>query len=137
MGGKLKAACILALMFVLGAVSGSAWQVYRFQHRFNRTLFADRRIARLSKELKLNAWQEQSLRDIIQDAHERAQDLHDALDFDMAQIHEDSVDAIQGLLTPEQQQKFEAMHKRSHAKWHKEDSRDAITPQVSTGGATS
>src|SRR5580704_3931949 len=102
MGGKLKAGVILALMFVLGAVSGSAWQVYRFQHRFNRTLFAEHRITRLTKELRLSGWQEQALRDIIDDAHERAQDLHDALDFDMAQIHEDSVDAIQGLLTPEQ-----------------------------------
>ena len=117
MAGKLKATGLLALMFVLGVVSGIAWQVHVFRHGPPRWAHAERRIARLRKDLHLTAWQEQTIKDIIQDARERANDIHDGMNLDMAQIHQDSINAIQQMLTPDQQQQFEKMHKRHHPHW--------------------
>jgi Spy/CpxP family protein refolding chaperone len=112
MGGKLKAASVLVLMFALGVVSGIAWEIHAIKHAHTRWMDVDRRIARLNKELHLTAWQQQAIRDIITDAHERAKDVHESVTLDMAQIHEDSVDAIEQLLTPEQRPVFEALHQR-------------------------
>ena len=116
MGAKLKAAAVLLLMFGLGVVSGIAWQMHSPRHGMRHGNHVERRIARLKKQLHLNAWQEQTLRDIIQDAHERAVDIREAMDFDIARVHDDTFDAIQQLLTPEQRAEFEKMHARWIAK---------------------
>ena len=115
MGPKVKAASLLFAMYGLGILTGTAWDIYR-SHHHTHTMFADRRIIRLKKELNLSPWQEQVLREIVQDARDRAQDINDAVNFDLAQIHEDSLEAIQQLLTPEQRQRFDNFHKKSHAK---------------------
>src|SRR6266513_2222700 len=115
MGPKVKAVSLLFAMYGLGLLSGVAWDDYKNQHR-THPVFADRRIRRLKKDLDLSPWQEQVLREIVQDARDRAQDVSDAVNFDLAQIHEDSLEAIQELLTPEQRQRFDNFHKKSHVK---------------------
>ncbi len=115
MGPKVKAAGLLIAMYGLGILSGTAWDIYKSRHHAH-TMFADRRILRLKKELNLSPWQEEVLREIVQDARDRAQDVNDAVNFDLAQIHEDSLEAIQQLLTPEQRQRFDTFHKKSHNK---------------------
>ena len=119
MGGKLKAAGVLAVMFILGAVSGAAWQTYRSQQRAEvHRAYVTRQIARIQKQLHLAAWQQQALREIIDDAHERALDVHDQAAIDLAQIHDDSLEAIRALLTPEQQVKFDRLHRKAVASHH-------------------
>jgi len=120
MGGKLKAGMILFLMYGLGIGSGVAWEVHHSRHQSPRQLFGERRIAHLKQKLQLTPWQETTLREIVQDAHERANDVHDGLEYDLAKIKADSLDAIQQLLTPEQRQQFEAMRAKHHAK-HRDD----------------
>lgn len=116
MGGKLKAVSLLAVMYALGAVSGAAWHTYHSERpAVVRKSSVDRRMNRLKKALHLSPWQEQALKEIINDAHERAVDVHDQASLDVAQIHDDSLEAIRALLTPEQQELFEKLHDRSHA----------------------
>ncbi len=107
MGGKLKAAAFLLVMYGLGIGSGITWQTYRFHHHPHKMMLGERRIARLKKQLHLNPWQEQSLQEIVQDARERASDVNQGLELDLTQIHEDSLDAIHQLLTSDQQREFE------------------------------
>ena len=116
MDGKLKAAGVLVLMYGLGIASGVAWEMHEARHRPPHQMFGERRIARLKKELKLSTWQEQTLREIVQDARDRANDIHDAVDYDLAQIRADSIEQIQHLLNPEQREQFEALRARMHRK---------------------
>src|ERR1700687_5255224 len=82
MNGKLKAVLLLGVMYGLGAVSGVAWQRYRFHHYWNpHTMFAERRIKRLTSQLKLSPEQEQSVRGIIQKAHERAVQVNEEVSW--------------------------------------------------------
>ena len=129
MGAKLKASAVLLVVFGLGIGAGMAWQVHRFHHKSARNVWGERRIALLKKELQLKPWQEETLREIIQDAHDRAEDIHDAADFDLAKVKAESVEEIQQLLTDEQRQQFNAIRARHHAKHHME----SVEPQPQTG----
>ena len=132
MAAKLKAAGLLLLMFILGTVSGIAWQMQASHKPWHRWGNVEHRMARLKKELHLSTWQEQALREIIEDAHDRAKDLHEAVDLDMAEIHQDSINAIQLLLNPDQQKQFEKIHARHH--WKKP--RSGIGAPVTAGEET-
>ena len=132
MGPKIKAASLLLAMYALGIVSGVAWQTFS-AHQHTHQMLADRRILKLKKELNLSPWQENVLREIVQDARDRARDVNDAVNFDLAQIHEDSMEAIQQLLTPEQQQRFEKFHKKSHTRLHGKDGSDDMNPKGTEG----
>jgi Spy/CpxP family protein refolding chaperone len=115
--GKFKAVLLLGVVYALGVGSGIAWQTYRFHHFTSpRAMFIERRIKRLKAQLNLSDAQEQAIREIFQKAHERASQVNEEVSWDLADIHKDSVKAIEQLLTPEQMRKFEKMHKRYHAK---------------------
>ncbi len=115
MNGKIKAVLLLAVMYGLGVASGIAWQRYRF-HRFPNAhmMFGDRRLKRLKSQLDLTPEQETAMRDIFQKAHERAVQVNEEVTWDLADIHKDTVKAIQKILTPAQLAKFEKMHKKFH-----------------------
>src|SRR5437868_13305980 len=103
MSGKIKAVALLIVMYGLGAASGIFWQRYRF-HRFpnHHAMFADRRLKRLSSQLQLTPEQETTMRDIFQKAHERAMQVNEEVSWDLADIHKDTVKAIEKILTPVQ-----------------------------------
>jgi Spy/CpxP family protein refolding chaperone len=115
MNGKVKAVLLLAVMYGLGAASGIAWQRYRF-HRFPNAhmMFADRRLKRLKSQLNLTTDQEVAMRDIFQKAHERAMQVNEEVSWDLADIHKDTVNAIEKILTPVQLAKFEKLHQKFH-----------------------
>jgi Spy/CpxP family protein refolding chaperone len=117
MTGKWKAVFLLIVMYALGVASGIAWQQYCFHHFWNpQTMFAERRVKRLKSQLNLTADQEQAIRDIFHKAHERAVQVNEEVSWDLADIHTDSVKAIEQILTPEQKQKFEKLHRKYHAR---------------------
>jgi Spy/CpxP family protein refolding chaperone len=115
MNGKIKAVLLLAVMYGLGVASGMAWQHYRF-HRFPNphTMFADRRLSRLKSQLNLTTDQETAMRGIFQKAHERAVQVNEEVSWDLADIHKDTVKAIEKILTPVQLAKFEKLHQKFH-----------------------
>ena len=115
MSGKIKAVFFLAVMFALGAASGISWQRYRY-HRFpnDHPIFADRRLKRLKSQLNLTAQQEESMRVIFQKAHERAMQVNEEVSWDLADIHRDTVKAIEGVLTPAQLAEFKKLHQKFH-----------------------
>src|SRR5207302_157192 len=113
MSGKLQAVLLLGLMYGLGAASGAAWQRYHFHHYWNpHTMFAERRLKHLSAKLKLSPAQEEAMRQIFQKAHERAMQVNEEVSWDLADIHKDTVKAIQGILTPAQWVEFEKLHQK-------------------------
>lgn len=115
MNGKLKAALLLGAMYGLGIGSAVIWQTCRNHHLFSpHTTFAEHRIRRLTKQLNLSSAQEQDLRDIFLKANERATQINEEVSWDLAEIHHDSVYAIRGILTPEQNREFEKLHHRYH-----------------------
>ena len=117
MSGKLKASGLVIFVFCLGILSGACWQSYRMVHHLPGH-FAERRITRLSHQLHLSREQELALRDVFQTAHERAQQVNEEVAWDLDDIHEDSVGAINKILTPEQKKEFDRIHRRIHAHHH-------------------
>ena len=115
MNGKVKAILLLGVMFGLGVVSEIAWQRYRL-HQFpvSRSLFAAHRVERLKKQLDLTPEQENALRQIFQTAHERAMQINEEVSWDLADIHKDTVKAINAVLTLQQREKFEKLHQKFH-----------------------
>ena len=117
MNGKLKAVLLLGVMYVIGVVSGVALQRYRMHRFWNpHSFYAEHRIKRLSSQLKLSPTQETAVREIFQKAHDRATQVNEEVSWDLADIHRDSVSAIEKILTPEQHQRFEKLHKEFHAR---------------------
>ncbi len=117
MSGKIKAIVLLGVVFGLGVVSGVAWQRYQF-HRWpekHAGMFAEHRMKRLKKQLNLTSDQEKTIGDIFQKAHERATQVNEEVSWDLADIHRDSMKAIEQVLTPSQVQQFEKIHERFHA----------------------
>jgi Spy/CpxP family protein refolding chaperone len=115
MNGKLKALLLLMVMYGLGVASGVAYQHYRF-HRFPNphTAFADRRLKRLKSQLHLSDEQDKALSQIFAQAHERALQINEEVSWDLADIHKDTVQAIQKVLTPDQQATFDKLHQKYH-----------------------
>ncbi|MBI3291307.1 MAG: hypothetical protein HYZ73_00600 [Elusimicrobia bacterium] len=116
MGGKLKAAALLSVMYGLGAVSGIAWHTHRIEQRGLHRMYVAKRVHRLKHELRLTPAQEHAVKQLIQKAQEHAREIHEEVSQDFAQIHEEAVQAIQAVLTPKKQQRFEKLHQKSHAK---------------------
>jgi Spy/CpxP family protein refolding chaperone len=133
MNGKIKAVLLLAVMYGLGAISGIAWQRYRF-HRFPNAhmMFADRRLKRLKSQLNLTTEQETSMRDIFQKAHERAMQVNEEVSWDLADIHKDTVKSIEKILMPVQLAKFEKLHQKYHEKHKNNPSDDLDEPEAAT-----
>jgi len=132
MNGKLKAVVLLALMYGFGAASGIAWQTYQNHHWFpSHVAFAEHRIQRLKRQLRLSPAQEQTLRDIFKKAHERANEINEEVGWDLSEIHRDSVQAIRQVLTPDQLRIFEKMHRRYHLRhkqWLDDDEEPPAAP---------
>lgn len=135
MSGKIKAVILLAVMYVLGVASGIAWQHYRF-HRFPNahTVFADRRLKRLKSQLNLTDEQSQKMEAIFQKAHERAMQVNEEVSWDLADIHRDTVKAIEGILTPVQMAEFQKLHQKFDKYHHAHfDDLDESTAAVHEG----
>lgn len=130
MGGKLKAAALLVLMYGLGIVSGLAWHTHRIEQQGLHRLYVAKRVRRLTHELHLSQAQEQTIKQIIQNAHEQALVIHEEVAPDFSQIHEESLQAIRAVLTPKQQQRFEQLHKMSHTRHQHGEPRHESTGPV-------
>jgi hypothetical protein len=119
MNGKLKAIVVLLVMYVLGAVSGVAWQSYR-GHRWEpmHVMFADRRIKRMTSRLNLTPAQQQAMKDVLEKAHERATQINEEVSWDLADVHRESVESIRKILTPDQMREFDKMHRHFHESHH-------------------
>jgi hypothetical protein len=74
--------------------------------------FEKHRMNRMSKDLHLSPEQKASIRTIFEKAHERARQVNEEVSWDLSEIHRDSVQAIQQVLTPEQRQRFEQIRRR-------------------------
>lgn len=137
MSGKSKAILLMGVMFGLGVVTGSAWQTYRNHHFFAaRTVYAERRIKRMTTQLHLSPQQAESLSAIFQKAHDRATEVNEEVKWDLEDIHRDSVHAIRELLTPEQRVEFEKLHRESHLHYmHMADDDLDISTATSKGGS--
>src|SRR4051812_5406352 len=108
MSGKLKAGLLLVLFYGIGIASGMAWQRYRVQNwPKHSSMYAEHRVDRMRKALKLTDSQASALKEIFQKAHARADQVNEKVTWELAQIHRDSVEAIRAVLTPEQLTQFE------------------------------
>jgi len=129
MNGKLKAIVLLTVMYALGAVSGVTWQTYRYHHwEPMHATFASRRIKHLAYRLHLSKAQEQALKDIFEKAHERATQINEEVSWDLADVHRESVEAIQKVLTPDQAREFDKMHHQFHEHHHHIPDDDSDSP---------
>jgi Spy/CpxP family protein refolding chaperone len=142
MNGKVKAGILLVCMYGLGLITGAVWQSRQGgpKGKFRQAVI-ERKVQRLTEELKLTPEQEQSVRDIFKDASRRARQVNEEVRWDLQDIHRDSVTAIRGILTPEQQEKFEQLHKRLHDRKGKKHFKEGGAPKHMdrdhTAGATS
>jgi hypothetical protein len=114
MNAKTKATVILLAMYGLGLGTGIAW--YRFQkgHDARPSAAIDRRVKHLSRELRLTSEQEEQARLIFKNARDKARQLNEEVSWDIDDIHRDSVDSLQNILTPQQMVRFESIHRRFH-----------------------
>ena len=129
MNGKLKAILLLAAMYGLGMASGVLWHEHREHDRFFEPHgpFAERRIKKLSNQLRLSPAQEQTVRDIFEKAHTRASEINKNVRLDISNLHRDSVQAIRQVLTPEQAREFDKIHEKYHTR-HKHMPADDLKP---------
>jgi hypothetical protein len=135
MNGKLKAIALLAVLYVLGVISGIAWQKYRIQQwRKIPDMYAQRRVEHLKKKLDLTPAQELTIKAIYQNAHGQTLNVREGVAWSMATIHRESVAAIRQVLTPEQLVKFEKVHQAYHDR-HKNVPLDTETRPVPTAAA--
>ena len=120
MTSKVRASILMVFIFALGAAAGVLWQAEHGPR--NRLGFhppwKEHRITRLAHDLKLTPSQEESVRRIFQDAHERADQVNEEVAWDLEDIHRDSVEGLKILLTPEQVARFEEIHKKMHRRHH-------------------
>ena len=117
MTAKAKVALLLGFVYGLGLASGVAWHSYHVWHHWPGR-FVERRIEHLSRELHLTPEQEVAVRDAIREAHERTRQVNEEVSWDLDDIHRDTVQTIQKVLTPAQQREFERLHRRMHQKHH-------------------
>ena len=114
-GGRFKAAGLLVAMFVLGAISGVAWETHQINQQGLHQVYVTQRVKWLKRQLHLTPVQEEALRQIIEDAHDRVAEVRRSVSNDLVDIHEESLDNFRDFLTPEQRVKFEMLHAKSHA----------------------
>jgi Spy/CpxP family protein refolding chaperone len=137
-GGRLKAGCLLVLMFVLGAVSGMAWETHQMNQKGLHQLYVNKRVHWMTHQLHLTPIQEEALRQIIEDAHDRVMQVRRSISGDLADIHEESLDNFRDFLTPEQREKFETLHAQSHHGQHLREEREKdihLVPSESNEGS--
>ena len=113
----MKAALLVLFAYGLGLMSGAVLRTYQVLHHFPGG-YQERRIAHLSRELNLDPQQEVALRDVFRAADERAQQINEEVAWDLEDIHQDSVQAIDKILTPQQAAHFHNLHKRQHGRHH-------------------
>lgn len=115
MGGRLKAALILLVMFGLGLVTGRAWERYDALRTPAFQPAKSPRLQHFYRELGLTPDQEKQMDVIFVKAHERATQINEEVAWDLKEVHNDSLNAIQDILTPEQRTKFDVIRHRLHS----------------------
>ena len=106
-----------------------AWQSYH-DHRWEpmHAMFAERRVKRLASRLHLSANTGTGPEGIFEKAHDRATQINEEVSWDLADVHRDSVEAIRKILTPDQQQEFDKMHRQFHEHHHHMPADDLESP---------
>jgi len=136
MKGKWLASLMLVAMFGLGMASGVLLQMYRTNEPAEElSPAAARRIKSLKHELHLTPEQEISLRDILRNANQRATEINQEVSWDLADIHQESMDALRKILTPEQNKALQQLHRRIHARHYLPA--PALSPDDEGNSATS
>lgn len=115
MGGRLKAFSLIVLGFALGAIAGMEWQRYQIG-RLPPFTYESPRLRHMYDELGLSPEQDKQMDDIFARAHARATQINEEVSWDLAEVHRDSLTAIQAILTPEQRVRFEAIRHRLREK---------------------
>ena len=97
----------MALTLIAGLLIGFALTTMGYRHGYLRFHGAHAFVDRLDRELQLTPAQRQQVMDIMRDKRIKMHQLHEQMYSQRAQLIQLTHDQIRGVLTPEQQQKFD------------------------------
>jgi Spy/CpxP family protein refolding chaperone len=96
----------LAIALVAGLLAGFAASTLAYRYRILRVPGGNV-IARMDRELKLTPAQRHQIKDIMQDTRFKVQQLHQDFRHQRHQLFLQAFQQVRGILTPEQQEKFD------------------------------
>ena len=108
---KLRVIGWVLLIFAAGIVCGMFFQQQRLERQGWKPHGVSHTVQRLAQALHLTPEQQLEFEMIIEDARERVRSLHLDISPDLAQIQDESLGAVQEILTPKQYQQFLALQK--------------------------
>ena len=106
MGNSLKWTGI-TLSVIAGVLIGFALSTYAYRHGFLGLPGPHSFVERLDRELNLSPDQMHQVQKLVGDTRAKMHQLHEDFDHQHDQLILQTHDQIRGLLTPEQQQKFD------------------------------
>jgi Spy/CpxP family protein refolding chaperone len=129
---RLEAAALVGVVFLLGislgGVANHLWgqRVWGMRNELATTAPQSRLDDQLTEELQLTADQQKQLRGITAEAQAKWRELYSPLESRRSEIREQSHEQMRGILTPEQQPKFDAFMQRLAEQRKREAARSAI-----------
>ena len=118
---KRRAAVAMAVVFVAGAIVGlAATRVYHHRHggmggRLSAEEYRTHLLDQLTEDLGLDAEQQQSVEEILDEIDERFREVRDAIEPEMEAIRGERAARIMSLLDQEQEAKYEQiLEQRRH-----------------------
>jgi len=97
----------MAITLVAGLLIGFALTTMGYRHGYLHFHGAHAFVDRLDRELQLTPSQRQQVMDIMRDKRNKMQQLREQMFAQRAQLIAQTHDQIRGVLTPEQQNKFD------------------------------
>jgi hypothetical protein len=114
-----KAALWIGVVFLLGAALGGLTGYTFARHAVSAAnaplpepVRRAQRVEQLTRELSLSSTQAQEVDTILLQRHTEAKTIHDQMDAQLDQVHQNGRNQIRAVLTAEQKPKFEEFLKR-------------------------
>jgi hypothetical protein len=114
-----KAALWIGVVFLLGAALGGLTGYAFARHAVSaanaplpESARRAQRVEQLTRDLGLSSAQAQEVDSILLQRHTEAKTIHDQLEAQLDQVHQNGRNQIRAVLTPEQKPKFEEFLKR-------------------------
>ncbi len=108
------------VFLILGLMAGLAGGSWMMRVYYERTLGswnpADRLLAQLDQDLKLNSDQKVRIGEILSDQKDRMEELRHQWKFQVGTLDRQGEDAIVRVLTPDQADQFVKIHDRIHGR---------------------
>ena len=119
-----QAVPVFVLGLILGAAAGSWAHRAAFRRFAKEGPGTERMLARQSRELKLDAGQQEAVRKVLESQHAQMKALHQETAAKFEELSASFKGEVKKALSPEQQAKFEAMT----ARWEAHRKRWSVRP---------